>query len=215
MDARLNRAFVTLATLWGSDMKSALNEQALEQLFTEARTHNSWEDRPVDDAVLHRLYETAKWGPTTANTTPARFVFIRTAEGKARLRPHLNAGNVEKTMGAPVCVIIAADMHFPEYMPQLFPSRDMRATFEGKAALIAETAQRSSTLQGAYLMIAARALGLDCGPMSGFDQQALDADFFPDGRWKSNFLCNLGYGSDAGLFPRNPRLRIDQACRFL
>ncbi len=192
-----------------------LDTAALAQLFTEARTRNAWLDTPVSDELLAKIYEISKWGPTTANTNPARFVFIRTPEGKERLRPHLTAGNVDKTMGAPCCAIVAYDTEFYELMPQLFPSRDMRSVFAGKPELIAETAMRSSTLQGAYLMIAARGLGLDCGPMSGFDKNGLDAEFFPDGRWKSNFLCNIGYGSEVNLFDRNPRLALDQACQFL
>jgi 3-hydroxypropanoate dehydrogenase len=189
-----------------------LNDQALDQLFRSARTYNTWSDRPIEHALIRRLYELAALGPTTANTNPARFVFIRTDAGRARLRPHLNPGNVEKTMSAPCCAIIAQDMEFHALMPQLFPSRDMTATFAGKPAVIEEVARRSSTLQGAYLIMAARALGLDAGPMSGFNAASLNADFFPEGRWQANFLCNLGYGTDDGLFPRNPRLSFEQAC---
>jgi len=196
-------------------MDEVQDNQALGRLFTEARTRNAWLAKPLPAGLLERIYETSKWGPTTANSTPARFVFIQTLEAKERLKAHLTPGNVEKTMSAPCCVIVAYDTRFYEFMPQLFPSRDMKASFEGKDALIAETAMRSSTLQGAYLMLAARALGLDCGPMSGFNKETLDQDFFPDGRWKSNFLCNLGYGSEENLFPRNPRLSIEQACVFL
>jgi 3-hydroxypropanoate dehydrogenase len=187
----------------------------LERIFHSARTHNAWLDRPVTGEDIRRIYDAAKWGPTTANTNPARFVFIRSAAAKERLRPHLSAGNVDKTMAAPCCVIVAMDTQFYELMPQLFPSRDMRTTFAGKADLIAETAFRSSTLQGAYLIVAARALGFDCGPMSGFNRETLDAEFFPDGRWKSNFLCNIGHGDPAKLFPRNPRLEFEQACQDL
>jgi 3-hydroxypropanoate dehydrogenase len=192
--------------------RNRLDDDAISQLFMEARTYNSWTDRPVDDEIVRTLYRLASLGPTTANTSPARFVFVRTPAGKERLRPHLSVGNVDKTMSAPCCVVIAQDMRFYEHMPQLFPARDMSATFAGKPALIEEVAFRSSTLEAAYLILAARALGLDAGPMSGFDRAALDADFFPDGRWKSNFLCNIGYGSEAGLFPRNPRLDFEQAC---
>lgn len=189
-----------------------LDDHALEQLFVGARTYNSWSEKPLDDAIIRRLYELTSLGPTTANTSPARFVFVRTAAGRERLRPHINAGNLEKTMSAPCCVIVAFDTRFYEFMPQLFPSRDMTATFAGKPALIDEVARRSSTLEGAYLIMAARALGIDAGPMSGFNAETLDADFFPDGRWKSNFLCNLGYGTADGLFSRNPRLSFEQAC---
>ena len=193
-------------------MTSSLNQPALKQLFLEARTRNAWLDREVSNETVRAIYDLAKWGPTTANSNPARFVFLRSAQARERLRPHLSPGNVAKTMGAPCCVIIAADTRFYELFGQLFPSRDMRASFEGNEALITETMQRSSTLQGAYLMIAARALGLDCGPMSGFNAESLNAAFFPDGRWKANFLCNIGYGSDVDLFDRNPRLAFDEAC---
>jgi len=192
-----------------------LDDAALAQLFTEARTFNSWSDRAIDTATIRQLYALVSQGPTTANSHPGRFVFVRSAEAKARLRPHLSAGNVEKTMSAPCCVIVAYDLRFYEFMPQLFPARDFAAVFAGKAELIDETAQRSSTLAGAYLILAARTLGLDSGPMSGFDKQGLEAEFFPEGRWRANFLCNLGYGSRDGLFPRNPRLEFDQACRDL
>ena len=192
--------------------KSSLDGAALAQLFTEARSFNSWSDRPVDDATVRHRYDLVASGPTTANSNPGRFVFVRSAQAHERLRPHLSEGNVEKTMSAPCCVIIAYDTRFFEFMPQLFPGRDFSATFAGKDAVIADTAMRSSTLAGAYLIMAARALGLDAGPMSGFNKETLDAEFFPDGRWKSNFLCNIGYGSEDRLFPRNPRLAFDQAC---
>jgi 3-hydroxypropanoate dehydrogenase len=192
--------------------KERVDELVLDQLFRTARTRNAWLHRPITDETLRELYNLTKWGPTAANTTPARFVFIRGAAAKERLKPHLMPGNVDKTLSAPCCVIVAYDSRFYDLMPKLFPSRDMRASFAGKEALIVETAQRNSTLQGAYLMLAARALGLDCGPMSGFNAEAVDAEFFPDGRWKANFLCLLGYGSDENLFPRNPRLDFDEAC---
>lgn len=192
-----------------------LDDAALDRLFRSARTHNGWHPTALSDSLIHELYELAKWGPTAANTTPARFVFVQSEAAKQRLKPHLSPGNVEKTMTAPCCAIIAYDTQFYELLPKLFPSRDMRAAFLGKEALIDETAKRSSTLQGAYLMLAARALGLSCGPMSGFNPASLDADFFPDGRWRSNFLCCLGYGSEVNLFPRNPRLDFQEACRIL
>jgi 3-hydroxypropanoate dehydrogenase len=196
----------------GSDADGRLDESALDRLFRSARSRNAWLPRPISAGLVRELYDLSKWGPTAANSTPARFVFVRSAAAKERLKPHLNAGNVEKTMTAPCCVIIAYDSRFYDLLPKLFPSRDMRSAFIGKDALIEETAKRNSTLQGAYLMLAARALGLDCGPMSGFNANSLDAEFFPDGRWKSNFLCVLGYGSDDKLFPRNPRLDFDEAC---
>ncbi len=184
----------------------------LDRLFRQARTHNGWTDQPVTGAMVRTLYDLAKWGPTTANSNPARFVFIRSAEAKARLMPHINAGNVDKVVQAPCTVIIAGDTRFYEEYATLFPSRDMRSVFEGKDALIAETVARSSTLQGAYLIMAARTLGLDCGPMSGFDAAGVNSEFFPDGRWKANFLCNIGYGRPEALHPRNPRLDFDKAC---
>jgi len=189
-----------------------LNASALAQLFTEARSFNSWSDRPVDDATVRQLYTLVSQGPTAANAHPGRFVFVRSAQAHERLRPHLSEGNIEKTMCAPCCVIVAYDTRFYEFMPQLFPDRDFTATFAGKDAVIADTATRNSTLAGAYLILAARALGLDAGPMSGFNKETLDAAFFPDGRWKSNFLCNIGYGTQDKLFPRNPRLAFEQAC---
>lgn len=192
--------------------KQPLDENALAQLFTGARTYNSWSDRTVDDATVRRLYELVSTGPTAANSNPARFVFVRSAEARERLRPHLSPGNVDKTMAAPCCVIVAYDTRFYEHMPQLFPSRDFSGTFAGNDAVIADTATRNSALAGAYLILAARSLGLDTGPMSGFNKQSLEAEFFPDGRWKANFLCNIGYGTDDLLFPRNPRLRFEQAC---
>ncbi len=192
--------------------KNSLDGIALAQLFTEARTFNSWSGRTVDDDTVRRLYDLVASGPTTANSNPGRFVFVRSAAAHERLRPHLSDGNVEKTMSAPCCVIVAYDTRFYEFMPQLFPGRDFSATFAGKDAVIADTATRSSTLAGAYLIMAARALGLDAGPMSGFNKETLDAEFFPDGRWKSNFLCNIGHGTQDKLFPRNPRLAFDQAC---
>lgn len=192
--------------------KTPLADPALAQLFTEARTYNSWSDRTVDEATLRQLYALVSSGPTTANSNPGRFVFIRSAQARERLRPHVSAGNIDKTMSAPVCVIVAYDTQFYEFMPQLFPGRDFSATFAGKDTVIADTATRSSTLAGAYLILAARALGLDAGPMSGFNKETLDAEFFPDGRWKSNFLCNIGYGTPENLFPRNPRLAFEQAC---
>lgn len=189
-----------------------LDAATMDRLFLQARSHNAWTDRRVDDRTVRALYDLARWGPTAANGNPGRFVFVRSAAAKQRLLPHVNPDNVDKVATAPCTVIIAGDTRFHELFPKLFPARDMRAAFEGKPALIEETVARSSTLQGAYLMIAARLLGLDCGPMSGFDKAGLDAEFFPDGRWRSNFLCNIGYGDAQGLFPRNPRLDFEEAC---
>jgi 3-hydroxypropanoate dehydrogenase len=192
-----------------------ISDECMNQLFREARTHWVWRSEPVPIALLKQVYELARFGPTSANSSPARFVFITTPEAKERLRPALAPGNLEKTMTAPVTVIVAWDTEFHEKLPQLFPARDMRSVFAGKAELIHETAFRNGTLQGAYLIMAARALGLDCGPMSGFDQQKVNAEFFPDGKWKANFLINIGYGDASKIFPRNPRLSFDEACRVL
>ena len=195
--------------------RKRISAESLDQLFREARTHWVWRPEPVPHELLKQAYEIARFGPTSANSSPARFVFLTTPAAKERLRPALSPGNVEKTMTAPVTVIVAYDTEFHEKLPQLFPARDMRSIFAGNAALLHETAFRNGTLQGAYFMLAARALGLDCGPMSGFDQQKVNAEFFPDGKWKSNFLINIGYGDTAKLFPRNPRLSFDEACRVL
>ncbi len=192
-----------------------ISAECLDQLFLKARTHWVWRPEPVPLELLKELYDVARFGPTSANSSPARFVFLTTPQAKERLRPALSPTNVEKTMTAPVTVIVAWDTEFHDKLPQLFPARDMRSIFAGNAALIHETAFRNGTLQGAYFMIAARGLGLDCGPMSGFDQSKVNAEFFPDGKWKANFLCNIGYGDPTKLFPRNPRLSFDEACRVL
>jgi 3-hydroxypropanoate dehydrogenase len=192
-----------------------VSAECLDQLFLKARTHWVWRPEPVPLELLKELYNVARFGPTSANSSPARFVFLTTPQAKERLRPALSPTNVEKTMTAPVTVIVAWDTEFHDKLPQLFPARDMRSIFAGNAALIHETAFRNGTLQGAYFMIAARGLGLDCGPMSGFDQSKVNAEFFPDGKWKANFLCNIGYGDPSKLFPRNPRLSFDEACRVL
>ncbi len=187
----------------------------LNQLFRQARTHSAWLPERVPVEVLREVYELARWGPTSANSTPARFVFLESEAAKARLLPALSPGNVEKTKAAPVTVIVAWDTEFYEKLPQLFPHADMRSHFVGNQRLIDETALRNGSLQGGYFILAARALGLDCGPMSGFDAAKVNAEFFPDGKWKVNFLCNLGYGDRSKLFPRNPRLEFDEACRVL
>jgi 3-hydroxypropanoate dehydrogenase len=192
----------------------ALSDQALDQLFREARSYNAWQDREVSDELLHELYELLKWGPTSANSSPARIVFVKSEQAKGRLKPCLNEGNVEKSMTAPVVAIIGMDMEFYEQLPKLFPHTDARSWFAGNPAKIEVNAMRNSSLQGAYLMLAARALGLDCGPMSGFDYPKLEAAFFPDGKVKANFICALGYGSEDKLYPRGPRLDFDEACRI-
>ena len=191
-----------------------LSEQALDTLFREARSFNAWQDKAVSDEQLHQLYELMKWGPTSANSCPARIVFVKSEEAKARLKPCLNEGNVEKSMSAPVVAIIGMDMEFYEQLPKLFPHTDARSWFAGNAAKIAENVMRNSTLQGAYLIMAARALGLDCGPMSGFNAARMDEAFFPGGKVKSNFICAIGYGSQEQLYPRGPRLDFDEACRI-
>ncbi len=192
----------------------ALDDRALDQLFRTARTQNKWQDRPVPDAKLQEIYDLLKWAPTSANGSPARFVFIRTAEGKARLKPALSEGNLEKTMKAPVTVIVATDQRFYDKLPQLFPHTDARSWFVGNEKLANVTAYRNATLQGAYLILAARAAGLDVGPMSGFDNAMVDDIFFAGTDWNSNFLVNLGYGDPTGLFDRSPRLSFDEACRL-
>jgi 3-hydroxypropanoate dehydrogenase len=206
-----------------------VNDDVLDVLFRKARTHNAWLPKPVPDELLHELYEVVKWGPTSANSCPARFVFLRSAAAKERLRPALAAGNVEKTMAAPVTVIIAYDLKFYDKLPKLFPHNPaMRDIFANNPQLIEETAKRNSSLQGAYLLLAARLLGLDCGPMSGFDNAKVDEEFFaagkcieceqeffPAGHVKSNFLCNLGYGDTSKLFPRSPRLDFNEACNLM
>ncbi len=193
---------------------TTLDDRALDQLFREARTQNKWQDRPVPDATLEQVYNLLKWAPTSANSSPARFVFIRTAEGKAKLKQALSPGNVEKTMTAPVTVIVAHDVEFYEKLPFLFPHADARSWFAGNPAFAETSAFRNGTLQGAYLMMAARSVGLDVGAMSGFDNAKVDELFLAGTTWKSNFLVNLGYGDPTGLFPRSPRLSFDEACRL-
>ncbi len=194
---------------------TTISSDALDQLFRQARTHSAWLPKRVPVDLLREVYEVARWGPTSANSSPARFVFLESEAAKARLLPALSPGNVEKTKTAPVTVIVAWDTEFYDKLPELFPHADMRSYFVGNKALIDETAFRNSSLQGGYFILAARALGLDCGPMSGFDQAKVNAEFFPEGKWKANFLCNLGYGDGSKLFPRNPRLEFNEACRVL
>jgi 3-hydroxypropanoate dehydrogenase len=196
-------------------MSSILDDSALDTLFRAARTHNAWQEKPISDALLQAVWELAKMPPTSANCSPMRVLFVRSPEAKARLVPLLLEGNRAKTLKAPVTAIIGYDTEFYENLPRLFPHTDARAWFAGKPELIAATAFRNGTLQGAYLIMAARALGLDCGPMSGFDNASVDAAFFPEGRIRSNFLCSLGYGDPVGVRPRNPRLAFAEACKII
>jgi 3-hydroxypropanoate dehydrogenase len=207
-----------------------VSDEVADQLFREARSFGTWLDRPVGDETLRQVYDLMKWGPTSANTNPARFVFLRTPAAKEKLRPALAPGNVEKTMSAPLTVIVAYDLKFYEKLPRLFPQNPaMRDLFAQNPQLVEVTARRNSSLQGAYMMIAARALGLDCGPLSGFDNgkvddaffaagrecEGCDQEFFPEGHVRSNFLCNLGYGDRSGLRPRQPRLEFKEACTLM
>ncbi|TAM08979.1 MAG: malonic semialdehyde reductase [Nevskiaceae bacterium] len=195
--------------------KSALPTGSLDQLFRQARTYNEWSSREIDEWTIHGLYELLKWGPTAANSSPARFVWVKSAEGKARLSALAMDANRAKILAAPVTVIIGYDLAFAETMPELFPARgEMLREFYREPTAAADTAQRNSSLQGAYLIIAARALGLDCGPMSGFDNAGVDREFFAGTRIQSNFICSLGYGKPGTPFPRNPRLSFDEAGRW-
>jgi 3-hydroxypropanoate dehydrogenase len=211
-------------------MGQKLDDAALDTLFRKARTHSKWQSKPIPDETLRDLYDLLKWAPTSANASPARFAFLRTKEAKERLRPALAPLNVEKTMTAPVTVIVAYDLRFYEQLPKLFPQNPgMAKLFESNAEMVEMTAKRNSSLQGAYMIMAARSLGVDCGPMSGFDQAKVDEEFFaigkpcfgcdqeffPEGHVKTNFLCNLGYGDPSGLFPRLPRLSFNEACSLL
>lgn len=190
-----------------------LDDKALDTILRQARSQNGWQDRPVSDDQLRAIFDLMKWGPTSANCSPARIVWVRSAAGKERLRPAISEGNMVKTMTAPVVAIVAYDSQFYELLPKLFPhNQDAINWFKGSESVAFTTAFRNGTLQGAYLMVAARALGLDCGPMSGFDNAKVDAAFFPDGRFKSNFICGIGYGDPAKLFGRSPRLTFDDAC---
>lgn len=210
-------------------LHKGVDDDALDSIFRTARSYSGWLDKPVTDQTLHQIYNLMKWGPTSANSSPARFLFLRTKAAKERLRPALSPTNVEKTMSAPVTVVIGYDTRFYEKMPKLFPHNPgFRDLFANSPELTDATATRNGTLQGAYLIVAARALGLDCGPMSGFDNAKVDKEFFGagferqgmfeeyvPGRIRSNFLCNIGYGDPASLFPRNPRLDFSEACHLL
>ena len=191
------------------------NEEVLDKIFKDARTHNGFSDTPVDDDLLRRVYDVMKWGPTSANCQPQRILFIKSKEAKERLRPALSEGNLTKTMAAPVTALLAFDSEFYEHLPHHFPhAPDAINWFKGKPSA-EPTAFRNATLQGAYFIIAARAHGLDCGPMSGFDNGIVDKEFFPDGRFRSNFLCNLGYGNGENMFARSPRFTFDEVCQIL
>ncbi|MDJ0686052.1 MAG: malonic semialdehyde reductase [Alphaproteobacteria bacterium] len=194
---------------------SELDEAGLELVFTRARSHYAWQDRPVSKNQLRRLYDIVKQGATSMNCSPARFLFVASKASKARLVPALKPANVAKVLGAPVTVIVAYDLMFWDQLDTLFPHEDRKPLFRGKDAHIAETAMRNGTLQGAYMMLAARALGLDCGPISGFDNAQIDEEFFSDNNLKSNFLLNLGYADETSIFPKLPRLRFEEACEIL
>jgi 3-hydroxypropanoate dehydrogenase len=196
-------------------LSGKLASACLDQLFRDARTHNVWLDRDVPDALLHELVDLVKLGPTSANCSPARFLFVKSREAKEKLKPHLSEGNRDKTMKAPVCTIIGYDLDFYKHLPKLFPHTNAKSWFEGNEQKIFDTAFRNGTLQGAYLIMAARALGLDCGPMSGFDNKGVDRDFFAGTNTRSNFLCSLGYGDATKLLPRSPRFSFDEMARIL
>ena len=193
-------------------MHESLDQSALAQLFNDARSHNGWQDLPVADSLLEQIYDLVKMAPTSANCSPARFAFVRTPQGKERLKPCLSSGNREKTMSAPVSVIVAYDSRFYDALPELFPHADARSWFTGSPEISYETAFRNSSMQGAYFIMAARSMGLDTGPMSGFDAEALDRAFFSDSHWKSNMLINLGYGDSSKVFDRLPRLSYAKTC---
>jgi 3-hydroxypropanoate dehydrogenase len=197
-------------------MSKVMSNDGLDLIFRNARTYNGWQDRPVEDALLQQVYDLARMGPTSANMCPLRIVFVKSREAKERLRPALDAGNVDKTMKAPVTAIVGMDIHFYEKLPKLFPHVDAKAWFRDLPENVLEyIALRNSSLQGAYFMLAARALGLDCGPMSGFNNAKVDEAFFAGTTVKSNFLCNLGYGDASKLHPRSPRLTFEEACKVV
>lgn len=191
------------------------NDETVARLFTDARSQNGWLDRGVSDDTLRALWDVLKFGPTSANCSPGRFVFVATDEGREKLRPALSGGNLDKTMAAPVCAIIAWDPAFYDQLPQLFPHADARPWFTGSEEIAHETAFRNGTLMGGYLMLAARALGLDVGPMSGFDPKLVEDTFLAERGWKANFLCNIGYGDPSKVFDRLPRLDFDEACAIV
>jgi 3-hydroxypropanoate dehydrogenase len=197
-------------------MSNRVSDETLKQLFTEARTHNAWQKKDVPDTLLREIVDLMKMGPTSANCLPARILFLKSDAAKQRIAPFLSDANRPKSMVAPACVIIGYDTKFYEHLPRLFPhNQTARTWFEGKPEVIQATVMRNGSLQGAYFMLAARALGLDCGPMSGFDNAGVDKEFFPDGRVRSNFVCNIGYGDPAGLFERSPRFAFEEIAKIL
>jgi 3-hydroxypropanoate dehydrogenase len=195
--------------------ENILDDAGLDLIFRNARTHKAWQNAEVSEVKLQAIYDLMKMGPTSANCSPLRIQFVQSQESKERLKPALMEGNVDKTMAAPVTAILINDMEFYENLPRLFPHADARSWFVGKQKFIEETAMRNGSLQGAYFIIAARALGLDCGPMSGFNKTKVKETFFPDKPWEANFLCNLGYGDDSALYEREPRLAFDEACEII
>ena len=196
-------------------MAHAINDEALDSIFRGARTHNKWLDKPVSPAVLMALYDLMRWGPTSANCSPARLVFVVSKAAKERLKPHLDSGNLAKTMAAPATAILGYDVDFARHLPRLFPNSPNAKDWFKDPAHAEKTAFRNGSMQGGYFIIAARALGLDCGPMSGFNNAGVDKEFFAGTAVKSNFLCNIGYGDPSGVYPRNPRLAFDEACQIL
>lgn len=192
-----------------------VNQQALDIIFNQARTHSHWQEKPVEKAMLQQVYDLTKMAPTSANCQPLRVVFVTSKEAKEKLKPALAEGNIEKTMAAPVTAILGMDREFYNHLPKLFPHTDAKSWFAGNDALIESTAFRNSSIQGGYFILAARALGLDCGPMSGFDNAKVDAEFFAGTQIKSNFLCNLGYGDKARLFPQSPRPEFAEFCSII
>ena len=196
-------------------MQHPVNDEALDIIFRTARTQNKWQDKPVSNAMLMAIYDLMRWGPTSANCSPARLVFLTTPEAKKRLEPFLSGANRAKTMSAPVTAIVGYDVGFPDLLPKLFPHDPTAKTWFADPVLAEVTAFRNGSLQGAYFIVAARSVGLDCGPMSGFDNAGVDKEFFAGTKVKSNFICSLGHGDPAGLFPRSPRLAFDEACKIL
>jgi len=196
-------------------VRNAIDDAALDQMFRSARTQNKWQDKPVSDTLIQAMYDLMRMAPTSANSSPARFIFINSEAGREKLKPFLLPNNVPKVMTAPVTVIIGYDLEFYEKLPVLFPHVDARSWFAGNEKLAEATAFRNSSLQGAYLIMAARALGLDCGPMSGFDNDGVDKAFFAGTKVRSNFICCIGYGDPSGVFTRSPRLSFDEACRIV
>ncbi|SMN00397.1 Predicted reductase RutE in novel pyrimidine catabolism pathway [uncultured Candidatus Thioglobus sp.] len=192
-----------------------LNQDALNTLFTTARSHNGWLATPVSEVQIKQIYELMKFGATAANTCPARLTFITSDTAKNKLKPHLDEGNIEKSMSAPVVAIISYDTEFYEKLDHLFPHTDAKSWYQGKPEKIKSVGEMNATLQGAYLMLAARAVGLDCGPMGGFNAETLDQEFFPDGKTKTIFICGIGHGDESKLFPRSPRLSFDEACHII